>query len=68
MFLLGASGGMNGFRSITGVASNASILSTVSTFFSTARILHTVKAIKFGRTGARQAKTPVSGFSLSPRG
>jgi len=60
--------GAYGFRSSTGVPSSASIFSTSTTLSLTETILQRLKAIRFGRTGARQANTPVSGLALFPLG
>jgi 3-phenylpropionate/trans-cinnamate dioxygenase ferredoxin reductase subunit len=55
-------------RSSTGVPSRASIVSTSITLSFTARTRHRLRAIRFGRTDARVANTPVSGLFRSPRG
>ena len=60
--------GAYGFRSRTGVPSKASIFSTSITLSLTEMILQRLRAIRFGRTGARQAKTPIGGLFLSPLG
>jgi len=60
--------GAYGFRSSTGVPSKASIFSTSITLSLTEMILQRLRAIRFGRTGARQAKTPIGGLFLSPLG